>query len=43
MNIIGHIPEIARLLKGSNYFNLIRPFHHLVVGCMIRAGVADYS
>jgi hypothetical protein len=25
---------------GPVYFNLIRPFHHLVVGCMIRAGVA---
>lgn len=25
---------------GPVYFNLIRPFHHLVVGRMIRAGVA---
>jgi hypothetical protein len=26
---------------GPVYFNLIRPFHHLVVGRMIRAGVAE--
>ena len=26
---------------GPVYFNLIRPFHHLVVGRMVRAGVAD--
>lgn len=26
---------------GPVYFNLIRPFHHLVVGQMIRAGVAE--
>ena len=25
---------------GPLYFNLIRPFHHLVVGRMVRAGVA---
>ncbi len=26
---------------GPVYFNLIRPFHHLVVGRMMRAGVTD--
>jgi len=39
MNTIGQIPEVAQLLKGSNYIDLIRPFHHLVVGRMMRAGV----
>jgi hypothetical protein len=28
---------------GRVYFNLIRPFHHLVVGRMMRAGVAGCS
>jgi len=28
---------------GPVYFNLIRPFHHLVVGRMMRAGVAGNS
>jgi len=39
MNTIGQIPQIAQLLKGANYIDLIRPFHHLVVGKMMRAGV----
>ncbi|MGI9571305.1 MAG: DUF2867 domain-containing protein [Desulfobulbia bacterium] len=28
---------------GPVYFNLIRPFHHLVIGRMMRAGVAGNS
>jgi hypothetical protein len=39
MNTISQIPQIAQLLKGSNHVDLIRPFHHLVVGRMMRAGV----
>jgi hypothetical protein len=51
MNFIRKIAEIAPLFTGADYFdaktavgnvsfNLIRPFHHLVVGQMVRAGVA---
>jgi hypothetical protein len=39
MNAICQILEISQLLKGSNHIDLIRPFHHLVVGRMMRAGV----
>lgn len=28
---------------GPVYFNIIRPFHHIVVNSMVRAGVADQS
>ena len=38
-----HVATIVyyRHWTGPVYFNLIRPFHHLVVGRMIRAGVAE--
>ena len=38
-----HVATIVRYKHwtGPVYFNIIRPFHHLVVGHMVRAGVAQ--
>ena len=40
-----HVATIVyyRHWTGPVYFNLIRPFHHLVIGRMMRAGVAGNS
>jgi hypothetical protein len=36
-----HVVTVVRYkkLSGRLYFNVIRPFHHLVVGAMVRAGL----
>jgi hypothetical protein len=37
-----HVVTVVRYKNASGrvYFNVIRPFHHLVVGAMVRAGLA---